>query len=85
MNSFNHYSYGSIGEWLYQYVAGIAADEDEPGFGKIIIRPYPSHDLKFVNAEYKSIRGVIKVHWEYISQQFVLNVLNIKIESHKLF
>ena len=37
MNSFNHYSLGSVGEWLYRYVAGI--DFGAPGYGRIVIRP----------------------------------------------
>ena len=39
MNSFNHYSLGSVGEWLYRYVAGI--DLGAPGYGRILIRPRP--------------------------------------------
>ncbi|MNY50573.1 Bacterial alpha-L-rhamnosidase [compost metagenome] len=41
MNSFNHYAYGAIGEWLYRYVAGIGPDEAEPGFKVIHIKPQP--------------------------------------------
>jgi len=39
MNSFNHYSYGAVGEWYYRYMGGIEADEDKPGFKHIILKP----------------------------------------------
>ena len=41
MNSFNHYAYGAVGEWMYQYMAGIAPDESQPGFKHIILQPHP--------------------------------------------
>lgn len=39
MNSFNHYAYGSVAEWMYQYMAGIKQDENQPGFKNIILQP----------------------------------------------
>ena len=63
MNSFNHYSLGSVGRWLFQSVAGIDTDDKHPGFRKIVIRPHPGEGLSYVNAEYKSIRGLIKSSW----------------------
>ena len=44
MNSFNHYAYGAVGEWMYQYMAGIAPDEAKPGFKHIILQP--QHDCR---------------------------------------
>ncbi len=41
MNSFNHYSLGAVGEWLYSVVLGINFDEDKPGMEHIILRPMP--------------------------------------------
>jgi alpha-L-rhamnosidase len=41
MNSFNHYAYGVIGEWLYRFVAGIEIDPRNPGYQYIIIQPHP--------------------------------------------
>ena len=63
MNSFNHYSFGSIGRWLFQSVAGIDTDEKSVGFEKIIIKPNPGEGLTFVNAEYLSIKGLINSSW----------------------
>lgn len=63
MNSFNHYAFGSVGQWLYQYAAGIDVDPQRPGYEHIIIRPYPGPGLDYVRAEYQSIRGKIVSTW----------------------
>lgn len=62
MNSFNHYSMGSVGEWLYRQVAGI--DIGSPGYKKIILRPHPHESLRHVAATYQSHQGPIKSQWE---------------------
>lgn len=41
MNSFNHYAYGAIGEWLYRVAAGINTEEHAPGFKSSVLRPIP--------------------------------------------
>ena len=41
MNSFNHYSYGAVGEWMYRYMLGISPDEQTPGFNHFILQPHP--------------------------------------------
>lgn len=64
MNSFNHYSLGSVGEWLYRYVAGIDVDPDLPGYERIVIRPHPGVGLTRVRATYDSIRGRIESAWQ---------------------
>ena len=46
MNSFNHYAYGAIGEWLYNTVAGIELDTAKPGYKHLIIRPQPPTSTK---------------------------------------
>lgn len=65
MNSFNHYAYGCVGEWLWETVAGIAADPSAPGFKHIIMKPVPDPRLGYVNAEYRSATGLIKSSWKY--------------------
>jgi alpha-L-rhamnosidase len=45
MNSFNHYAYGAIGDWLYRIVAGIDTDEAAPGYKHILIKPHPGPGL----------------------------------------
>jgi alpha-L-rhamnosidase len=73
MNSFNHYSLGSVGEWLYRYVAGI--DLGEPGYGRIVIRPRPGGNLTHASGAYDSVRGRISSSWKIEDNQFVLETL----------
>lgn len=63
MNSFNHYAYGAIGEWLYAVVAGIDFDEAKPGYQHIIFRPRPGGTLTSAKAHLKSMRGLISSDW----------------------
>jgi alpha-L-rhamnosidase len=63
MNSFNHYSIGSVGEWLYSNVLGINFDENHPGMEHIIIQPRPGGSVTYAQGSYRSIRGPIKVEW----------------------
>lgn len=65
MNSFNHYAYGCVCEWLWETAAGIACDSAQPGFKNIIMRPIPDKRLGHVDAEYRSAAGVIKSSWKY--------------------
>src|SRR5918993_1944257 len=73
MNSFNHYSLGSVGEWLYRYVAGI--DLGAPGYGRIVIRPRPGGNLTHASGTYDSVRGRISSSWKIEDNQFVLETL----------
>ena len=65
MNSFNHYAYGCVCEWIWETVAGIAADPATPGFKHIIMKPIPDKRLGHVTAEYRSVSGLIKSAWKY--------------------
>lgn len=65
MNSFNHYAYGCVCEWIWETVAGIASDPAEPGFKHIIMKPVPDKRLGHVEAEYASAAGLIKSAWRY--------------------
>ncbi|MBU6410183.1 MAG: alpha-L-rhamnosidase, partial [Verrucomicrobia bacterium] len=63
MNSFNHYSLGSVGEWLFRQVAGIELDPDAPGFQRFCLRPFVAKELDFVRARYRSMHGEIMSEW----------------------
>ena len=65
MNSFNHYAYGCVCQWLWETAAGIASDPAQPGFKHIIMRPIFDKRLGSLKAEYKSAAGVIKSEWKY--------------------
>lgn len=64
MNSFNHYSLGSIGEWLFRHVAGIELDDAHPGFQRFVLRPFPDPSLTFARARYRTMHGEISSAWE---------------------
>ena len=70
MNSFNHYAYGAIGEWLYHYVAGLDLDVQKPGYKHIIFHPHPGGNLTHASAEFKSLYGLITSSWKIDQSQF---------------
>ena len=63
MNSFNHYTYGAIGAWLYAVVSGIDLDPERPGYKHIVMRPQPGGDLTSATAELHSIYGPVRSAW----------------------
>ncbi|MDR1093248.1 MAG: glycoside hydrolase family 78 protein [Clostridiales bacterium] len=65
MNSFNHYAYGSCGEWMYKYCLGINPVEGAPGFKKVLFRPFIDPGGKITRAEgcYQSVNGAVKASW----------------------
>ena len=65
MNSFNHYAYGCVCEWIWETAAGIASDPATPGFKHIIMKPIFDKRLGHLTAEYNSAAGVIKSAWKY--------------------
>jgi alpha-L-rhamnosidase len=71
MNSFNHYSYGAIGDWMYRTVAGL--QEATPGYKEIIIQPHPGGELTNVSADLKTYYGNISSHWKIVNNKFQLD------------
>ncbi|WP_406470435.1 family 78 glycoside hydrolase catalytic domain [Streptomyces sp. NBC_01615] len=66
MNSFNHYAYGAIMEWMYAYMAGIARDPDSPGFKRFLLQPHidPTGRITQVSGSYESPYGLISSEWK---------------------
>ena len=71
MNSFNHYAYGVVCQWIWETAAGIAADTAQPGFRHIIMKPFPDKRLGHLDAEYKSAAGLIKSSWKYEGDKWI--------------
>ena len=71
MNSFNHYAYGAVCEWIWETAAGIATDVANPGFKHIIMKPIPDKRLGYIKAEYQSAAGLIKSAWRYEGNQWI--------------
>ena len=63
MNSFNHYAYGAVADWMYGAAAGINSDPDRPGFEHIIFRPVTDERLNFVRASIDTRRGTVASEW----------------------
>lgn len=72
MNSFNHYAYGSVGDWMYSRIGGIRLDPEYPGFKHFVIRPLPGGGLTNAQASYESIYGQISCQWKCEGGRFVL-------------
>lgn len=72
MNSFNHYAYGAIGDWLYKVVAGLAVDEAQPGFKNAVIHPHPGGNLTHATAELETVNGRFRTHWQIDEDDFIL-------------
>ena len=64
MNSFNHYAYGSVLDWLYSVAAGIKTDEKHPGYEKAVIAPHPDRRLDWLEARLDTRNGQIISRWE---------------------
>ncbi|MGG1639032.1 family 78 glycoside hydrolase catalytic domain [Paenibacillus sp. NRS-1760] len=64
MNSYNHYAYGSVGEWLYSIAAGLDTDVQNPGYKKARIAPHISEAISYARASYSSMYGVVASGWE---------------------
>ncbi len=74
MNSFNHYSLGSVGEWLFRHVAGIELDPVTPGFQRFLLRPFPGAGLDHARATYRTMHGEIESAWSRKDDRFAWSV-----------
>ena len=74
MNSFNHYAYGAIGDWLYRTVAGIDADPLDPGYHHIIMAPQPGGGLSHISAKLETLYGTVKSSWSVGNGAFTWEV-----------
>ena len=79
MNSFNHYAYGAVAEWMFGYVCGIRADFEKPAFAHLIYDPRPDmrteipagrDKITYAKAEYESRSGLIKSEWKALEKGF---------------
>jgi alpha-L-rhamnosidase len=77
MNSFNHYAYGAIGDWLYRVVAGINPDWAQPAYKHTIFRPLPPRDgsLSHARASLQSPYGLVSSAWRIADGEFTLEVI----------
>lgn len=74
MNSFNHYAYGAIGDWMYRVVAGVDTKENAPGYKEIVIKPVVGGRLTSASVRYGTYYGMIVSDWSTSNGKVTLNV-----------
>lgn len=74
MNSFNHYAYGSVGEWLYRTVCGLEIDEERPGYDHFYLKPQIGGGLTWARLSFDSIHGEIVSDWSLSGDIVTLKV-----------
>jgi alpha-L-rhamnosidase len=74
MNSFNHYAYGAIGEWLYRTVAGLNPDPTAPGYKHMIVAPQPGGGLDHARATLETPYGHAAIEWTLTDADFRVRV-----------
>lgn len=76
MNSFNHYAFGAIGEWMFRHILGIQPDPLHPGYKHFFLKPVPGGSLTSAKGSYQTICGMIEVEWtregDQIDYQFTV-------------
>lgn len=75
----NHPMFGSVGEWMYQSLAGINATA--PGFAEFTVKPQPAGNLQWVKSSFESINGPIVSRWEKADSHFTLQV-EVPVNTH---
>lgn len=75
MNSFNHYAYGAIGDWMYRVVAGLDMDDSEPAYKKIKIQPtIGGREMTYARATHQSMYGRIKSSWKITHEEVRMEI-----------
>jgi alpha-L-rhamnosidase len=75
MNSFNHYAYGAIGQWMYERVAGLAPDPAHPGYKHFFVRPLPGKQLDWAHAELQTPYGRASSAWAKRDGKVIMDVV----------
>ena len=75
MNSFNHYAYGAIGDWMYRVIAGLDTYEDGPGYRHSRIEPHPGGGLDSAAADLQTGYGRLSSHWRLAGDSLWLDVI----------
>ena len=90
MNSFNHYAYGAVGEWMYRYMAGIEVDESEPGFHHFFLQPHPDRrtalpqgqsPITSASATFRSRYGMIYSAWTAPNQNALVYDCTVPVNA----
>lgn len=72
MNSFAHYAFGAVGQWLFEVAGGIRTDA--PGFDRVVIAPQPGGQVSWAKTTYGSVHGDIATSWRLDGDRVLLEV-----------
>jgi len=73
MNSFNHYAYGAVGDWMYRTIGGITLDPKAPGYKHIVFQPQPGGGLTHSKQKVESAYGPVSMEWTIAEGTWTLN------------
>lgn len=71
MNSFNHYAYGAVGDWMYRKVAGLDLDPADPGYRHIQFTPRPGGTITWAEGKLLTSFGPASIRWELNPSKFI--------------
>lgn len=74
MNSFNHYAYGAIGDWMYRVMAGLDTETEAPGYKAIRIQPHPGGGFTEAAASLQTLYGTASSSWKMKDKNLMLDV-----------
>jgi alpha-L-rhamnosidase len=74
MNSFNHYAYGAVADWIYEEAAGIQVVEEKPGFEMIVFAPKPDKRLEFLAASIDTRYGMVRSRWSRVDEKWRIEI-----------
>ncbi len=74
MNSYNHYAYGAIGEWMYNNLLGLKINDKFPGYKRFYIKPLFDKNFNYVKGNYLSNYGNISIEWKRDTKFITLNI-----------
>ncbi len=74
MNSFNHFAFGAIGEWMMRTIGGLNLDPDHPGWKHFFVKPIPGGGITWAKTGYRSIHGQILASWNVADGKFVMDL-----------
>lgn len=75
MNSFNHYAYGAIGQWMVETIAGLAPDPETPGYAHFFIQPQPGGGLTWASAELATVHGPAGSSWQIEGDSLIMEAI----------
>ena len=81
MNSFNHYSYGAVADWVYEVAAGIGQEKGSAGYEKPVINPHPDKRLTWLEASFDTRHGKISSKWTYTLEGNIRYEISVPVTS----